>query len=320
MTTEAPEAPTPTPTVQAEAEKARPSLFKYSEWLHVGEGAEDCTDRHTGRCRDEGHFHAYLRLANPYQIEDIMQKAQAAKARRMKMYRDPESDVSVILEDDLDELRAAVEEGQQDRPADAADDWVNPTLAILVDEIIDQDFQEDYARAVSEVDEIEDDSAEPDDDGKLPKLYVNIDQDREEYERQKDLPEEQRAEDFAVLERTVADYSRAIEERMDAIQKPRRDAMMAKPVEELVAVVRRKRVEERVAEVYLSTFNMWQTFVCTYRPAGVKDGNPVTPKQRYFDRIEELRFDTPAEVVQALAVTFRKLELNQARDRAGKDS
>jgi hypothetical protein len=216
------------------------------------------------------------------------------------MYRDPESDVSVILQDDLEEIR---ESGARE---------------ILVDEILDRDFTEVYTQAVREVDDIEDDTAEADDDGKQPKLYANIDQDREEYERQSALPEDKRGDDFPELEKTMASHAEAIEAAMKAIQEPRRQTLMEKPWDDLLEVVKRHRIEEAAGQAYLTAFNLWQTYVCTYRPAGLKGDKPVTPKTRYFKNMEELRFETPTEVVRALQETFQSLEREQAKDRLGK--
>lgn len=319
MTTEA--ATTTADAPKAEAEKPRPSLFAYSQWVHVGAGAEECEQRFTGKCQDDDHFHAWCRLANPFQVQDCMEKAAAAKARRVRMYRDPESDAHAILQDHLDSLSAAVEQAEANKPESAPDDWMNVPLRLLVDDIIDQDFQEDYSRAVAEVDAEEDTDGEAAEDGTPPKRWAHIDQDREEYDRQKELPEDQRADDYDALETTVAGYGRAIEAAMDSMQAPRREALMARPLDELLDIVRRHEVEKKAAEAYLQHFNLWQMYVCTYKPAGVKDGGkPVMPKQRYFPSIELLKFDTSTEVVRALQRTFGDLERNQARDRQGKES
>lgn len=308
-TTATPETQTPQST------KDRPSLFKHAAWVHIGEGAEECEQRFA-KCDDDAHFHAWVRLANPYQVQDIIEKATAAKARRMRMLRDPDSDASVILEDELAEIRQSILDAEQEGQE-------NAMKAILVDEVFEADFQEDYTRAVREVDDLEDESAEPKDDGKLPKLYANIDADREEYERQRELPEDQRGDDYEELEKTVANYSREIDRVMDANRAPRREALMAKSADEWVEMVRRDRIDRIAAEVHLQTFNLWQTFVCTYRAAGVKGDKPITPRERYFKSMEQLRFETPTDVVAGLHAAFRELEQTQGTERmraAGKAS
>jgi hypothetical protein len=68
--------------VEAEAEKSHERLFKWSQWVHVGAWAQECEKRLTGDCTDEEHFHAWIRLPNPFQIRDITAKARAARARK----------------------------------------------------------------------------------------------------------------------------------------------------------------------------------------------------------------------------------------------
>jgi hypothetical protein len=82
-------------------------LFKYSAWVHVGQGAEDCEEARDGHCGNPLHFHAWCRLPNQLQHEDIRERALAAKARRIRQLRDPEADAYEILESDMSELRAS---------------------------------------------------------------------------------------------------------------------------------------------------------------------------------------------------------------------
>ena len=88
---------------------------------------------------------------------------------------------------------------------------------IIVDELLEREFTETYTNAVREVDAIEDPDFIPKDDEEIPKLYANIDQDREEYMRQRELPEEQRGDDYPELEKSYTAYSTAIEEAMDRL-------------------------------------------------------------------------------------------------------
>src|SRR4051812_30709654 len=78
----------------AVAEQSREELFRWSTWVHVGDGADECalaqavgdSDYKLGKpiptCEDPGHFHAWLRLPNPLQRRDIVDKARAARARK----------------------------------------------------------------------------------------------------------------------------------------------------------------------------------------------------------------------------------------------
>lgn len=281
----------------SDAERGRLSLFKWSSWVHIGEGADECPKRFE-RCPEEGHFHAWIRLPNPYQHRDIQEKAAAARARRLRALRDPESDPRVILEDEL------------------ADIGTEADKEIIVAEILDRDFPEDFSRAMREVSDIDDpDAPAPEEGEAVAKLYANIEQDREEYQRQRDLAEEERIADFETLRATVDAYSRAVEEHLEAIQTPRREHLMGQDVSALVDIIRRERMELQATEAFLHTYNTWQMFVCTFKPK--LEG---TPNERVWKDMNYMRLMESTEVIQTVQQEFRDLENRQARSRAGKGS
>src|SRR3954467_14400079 len=115
------------------ATQPRKELFRWSDWVHVGDGAEECLHRTDGACKNEDHFHAWIRLPNPYQRKDILEKARAARARRMRTLRDTESDARAVIDDDLDTIRQDGDKG------------------ILVDELIYARSQEIAFEATREV-------------------------------------------------------------------------------------------------------------------------------------------------------------------------
>lgn len=285
--------------VVSDAEKAK-DIFRYSEWIHVGDGAEECDHQRDGKCQDTGHFHAWVRLANPFQMRDITEKAMAAKARRVRMLRDPESDPRVILEEELEGLRL---DGEK---------------SILADEIVDRDFQEVYVTAVKEVDDIDAEDPALDADvpeGESAKLWAGIDQDREEYERQKELPEEQRSEEFEALKRRVADYSRAVEDRVAAINEAKKQPLLERDIDELVDIVRQDRIEQAASAAYLHAFDTWHWYVCTYKPRA-----KGTPNERYWPSYNAMRFEAPTDVVERLRTTFNDLSGRLGRARAAGNS
>ncbi len=282
----------------AEAEKqAVDALFKWSQWLHVGDGAATCEHGIDGSCKDHSHFHAWCRLPNAWQVRDITDKARAAQARHSKLLRDPDSDLAIVLESDLEELHSTPKE-------------------ILVEEVIDRSFPDDYSLAVRTVDAMVDEDWEPDEDQEesdRPLRFQHIDQDREEWERLQSVSEEKRPADYAVIERNIADYGRAIEAEMDRLQAPRRTELMESDTEELVATIRKERIEHRATEVYLHWFNTWQWFVCTFKPR-----RTGTPNERVWGDINQMKQEAPPEVVQALRELFDGLESNLAASRRGK--
>lgn len=278
----------------AEAERPLSKIFAYSTWVHVAPDdcplvkalaeAPDAPVKDLPKCTNDEHFHAWIRLPNPYQTRDINEKARAARARVLRMLRDPESDAAVILEDELEALK---------------DERVKATL---VEEILNKDFADHYDQAVAEVLDYEDPTWAPsddDDDDEPRKLYAHVDADQEEYARQKLLEPEQRDETFAELEATVARFATAVEEELDKIRTPLKERLLARDQADLVDIVRRDRIEQRGQEMYLHTWNTWQWYVCTYRkPRG----------DRYFKDINDFKYNTPPQVVAELQARFHELE------------
>lgn len=280
----------------ADAERTQEERFKWRAWVHTGTSALDCNHATDGKCKDEEHFHAVIRLPNPFQIRDIAEKAQAARARRARMFRDPESDISVVLEDEMEMLR------ETDK-------------AILVDEIVERDFARDYTEAIKVVMEIDDPDFVPEGDESIPKKFANIEQDREEYVRQRDLPDEQKSDDFEELEKTYADYSRAIEAEMERIRQPRVESLMEREMDDLVEMVRKDRIEQACGEAQLHTFNMWQMYVCTYRPR-----EKGIPNERVWPSIEFMKYVEDTDTIMAVRDAFQQLESSMAAHRLGKAS
>src|SRR4051794_18457615 len=139
-------------------------LFQFSDFVHVGPGAEECEDGEDGSCGDPLHFHAWCRLPNKFQIAAIRTKAQAAKARMMRRLKDPESDEHAIMEADLEAIREAGKEG-------------------MIEEVISRTYWQDHLAAMKEVVE-EEDSA-----------FATIEEDQRRFKELSEMPDEQRPKD-----------------------------------------------------------------------------------------------------------------------------
>lgn len=281
----------------AEAEQGRHQIFRYSTYVHVGPGAEECEQRENGKCRSEDHFHAWIRLPNPMQVRDIAEKAGAARARRTKMLKDPASDAYVILESELDMLR---EESARES---------------LIGEIVDRELPSDYDVALRVVmDEDEPGWVEPEDepDATPPKRFAHIDQDQEEYRRQTLLSEDERDEDYPQLQKNVTEWSEAIQAELTKLQEPRRERLREMAVDELVEIVRNDRISESGTDAYLHTYNIWQWFVCTYRPR-----DKGVPNERVYKDIAQFKNEAPSEVIERLKDEFGALEVQLVGDRRG---
>lgn len=285
----------PTTEVQAEAEKTTAERFKWRAWIHFPTDAADCVHAQDGRCENEEHFHALIRLPNAFQQADIVEKGQAARARKLRALRDTESDARVILEEQLDVLH-------------------NAEQSILVDELLDRGFTDDYMTAVREVESRDDPDYIPEDDEPIPKQWAHIDQEREEYLRSHELPEDQRPDDFDQIEQRYGDYSTAVTDQVAEVQRPRREHLMSLEMDQLVDMVRRERIEDMGNQAYLKAYAMWQMFVGTYK--GTTGKTP--PTQRYWADMNYMRLIEDHDVITAVDEGFKELERQMARTRPGK--
>jgi hypothetical protein len=210
-------------------------MFRYSTYLDVGEGAESCEHARDGACLDIEHFHAWCRLPTPHQHQDIRQKGLAAKARRLRLFADPDSDESVVLDQELSTIDDEMFVDQ------------------LADELVKAGNVDDFLQAQRDVCERDE--------------FEHIAQDREEYERQRDqaeLPEEERTAEYRQLAAHVGSYFEAMNDRMVEIRAPRRNELRSRPVAELVSLVRTKRLEVDGDQTFMAEFDAWLWFVGTY--------------------------------------------------------
>ena len=222
---------------QAAAQVSAQKMFRYSTFVDIGEGAETCEHARDGKCDDIEHFHAWCRLPNPYQHEDIRKKAMAAKARKLRELRDPESDASVVLDEQLTRMSDEVYREQ------------------VIDDLLLSEWANDYLQAQGEVDEREE--------------YEHVAQDREEYvrlhEAEKDLPEEEQTDEYKRLVTHLDAWASDVRERLTAIQEPKRQQFRDRSIDALVELIRSKRVEEESNRAFSETYDPWMWFVGTFK-------------------------------------------------------
>lgn len=258
----------PAPEQTNDATRNSSQLFRYSSWIHEGHGAADCAEAETGACEDPEHFHAWCRLPNQMQHQDIRERALAAKARRLRQLRDPETDAHVILEADLDEAR-------RDRET-------------MVDELVGKDWWKRHLEAMKDVEEREE--------------FKLIDRDRERLRELNAMDANDRpADEFSELERHFAAYTAALEKRRTEIEQPTRDATESLDDDQLVEQIREDRISDEGSQAFMDEYSRWEWFSGTYRSA-----DPITRRRR-FETLEELGEAAP-EIVEALRRTFNDLE------------
>lgn len=299
---------TETPAPEAEVTETSPAearhpqeLYKYSEWVHVGPGAEECENGMDGECNNSLHFHAWCRLPNQFQHQSIREKAMAAKARRVRLYRDPESDASLIIDNQFEEIEATMGE-------DAA-------RSTYIEEIVFKDYMKDFFEVAQEMND-----EEGEEDDEPPWATIHEDRERLRVLGQMD-PDDRPNEEFAELQSHVKEYEETIEARVKERQDPVRESLQGRSLDELRGMVREQRIQKDANTVYMQTYTLWEQYIGTMRRQVPKEVEAV--HERVFKNVEHLRAAAP-EVVNALDTTFTNLDgefgKTLAPEMAGKDS
>lgn len=281
------EAPQPVAETSPAEDRHPQELFRYSDWLHVGPGAEDCDGGEDGSCTNEMHFHAWCRLPNQFQHQSIREKALAAKARRIRAYRDADSDASAVLDGQLEEVEYTL--------GDAAH-------STYIEEIVYKDFMKDYFEVAQEMstEESEDDDPPP---------WASIEEDRERLRVLDDMDPTERPEaEYEELKSHIAEYQVVLEDRVKERQQPVRESLQERPMDELRNMVREERVQKESQAVYMQTYTVWEQYIGTLKPQkqGIPAGKPEVA-ERAFKDVNHLKAAAP-EVVQALDDTFTRLD------------
>lgn len=272
---------------QSPAESRNPQeLFRFSEWVHVGPGAEACDDAETGECTNTMHFHAWCRLPNQFQHQSIRDKALAAKARRIRQYRDADSDASAVIDGQFEEIEYSMD-------ADAARNS-------YIEEIVFKDYMKDYFEVVQEM---QSEEAEDDD----PPKWASIEEDRERLRVLDDMdPEDRPDEEYSELKSHVAAFNEEVERRVkEDRQGAVRQSLQDRPLDELRQMVREQRIQKEAQAVYMQTYTVWEQYIGTMKTQVPKQVD--APQQRMFRSVDHLKSAAP-EVIQVLDQVFTNLD------------
>lgn len=265
---------------RTEAERrSHRDLFKYSRYVHVGPGAEECDEGTNGSCTNAMHFHAWCRLPNQFQHSSIREKALAAKARRLRLLNEEDSDARVILDESVNELVRA-----DDR-------------AGMIEELAQKDWTSDYMKAVQEVNEEEE--------------YKHIEDDRERWRALRAKSEEERPqEEYAELEKHLDAYAERVQAAFQELQQPLREALDQKSTDELGGLLREQRMEGDAQRAFNDTYGQFEQYIGTLKPKSPE--KPGMPSERVFPDINVMLAAAP-EVIEALQQTFEEMEAESSR-------
>jgi hypothetical protein len=267
-------------------------LFEFSRYLHVGPKAEECEEGEEGTCQNPLHFHAWVRLPNKFQHKDLRDKGLAAKARKMRALRDPETDSYAVLQDRMEALND---------PAN---------IGAVIEEVLAKDWPVDYVTAVADLADKDD----PEDENGERKMWEHIDQDRERYtalvEEQASKPEDEQSEEFKQIGKRIEAYIDALKERVNEIQEPKRVALAERGIEGVLEVLRKQRIDDEGDGAFLHVYNEWMWYVCTLKP--VESG---IPSQRVWSALGHVNDPQPGtmwaeapEVIEAVERAFNELD------------
>lgn len=270
-------------------------LFRYSTWVHVGPGAEACGDvdevAGTNSCADPLHFHAWCRIPNQFQHREIRDKGLAAKARKARGFRDPETDAYAIIEGQLDEIEREGEGGRDE----------------FIEELLARDWWPEYQEAVADVAEEED---PPQGDEEPQRKWAHVEDDRKRHKELKALPEAERPKDeYESLTRHLVAYNERIDEVHKERMKPMREALEGLDMAELKDRVRDLRIDQEADQEFLHVYNMWEWYFGTLK-------QQLGPPERVFSDVARLQEVAP-EVVAVLQDTFADLEKSRQKGLSG---
>lgn len=262
------------------AETATPAaMHRYSGYVHLGAGAEDCEHATDGACQERDHFHAWCRLPNQFERSSLTEKANAAMARRLRLLRDPQSDPRVILDGELEGIKA-----RNDRDT-------------LVEEIVGAEFLTDHLQALKEVGEGED----GDDD-----KWETIDEDRERLRALEEMSAEERPEEeYIHLKDHLEEHTKLVNDRRDEIQEPRRQSVADKTIDELIDIVREQRIDASGQGERRQEYAKWEWYIGTFKPKS--PDKPGFPSERVFASIDDFTH-APPEQIDAISELISRLD------------
>lgn len=270
----------------AQAQRTTDQLFRWSGYVDVGDGAEDCDERLSGDCKDSKHFHSWVCLPNAFQIDDIREKGRAAKARKVRSMKDAgdpangraASDSYEILENDLTYIAGG-------------------DLKVIHQEIAKKNVQSDYRLIVAELYEREE--------------FASYEQDLEELNRLKEMPEDDRdAETFEQVQNSVMLFGAAFDKEVTERTAREIEGIERLSDEAVMDIVRQNRIEAAGEQAFLRDYYLWVMFIGAREP-----DMTVFPEKRKFATIQKLK-NTAPEIAKALRLKITELE-NAFGDKGG---
>lgn len=176
-----------------------------------------------------GDLECWIRLPNKFDQEEIRRKAMAARAREIKMYQDPESDLHTIVDAALIEF---------DELSDAQ----------FVEHLTERHVREKAFEAMMTLD--------------VDEKWENYEEDRNRFDYLTSIGDTD-TDEYKVLAKIIAEYTTAVEIRLEELLHPIKLRYQSMSKEELVHKMRRAIIKAGADDAYQQTYNRWQMFLCT---------------------------------------------------------
>lgn len=260
------------------------NLYRFSGYVHAGAGAAECEHGEDGHCQNTGHFHGWCRLPNQFERASLLEKSQAAKARKLRVLRDPESDARVILEGEIESLKLG-------DPAN------------MIEEIVNEEFFANHMKATEEVAEESREAAE-DVEGAVDE-YLHIDDHKERLRALEEMEDADRSEEeYSSLRKLIQEHTDKVNAAREALELPEKQALEGKTVDELADIVRGRRIEKTAFHEQNTAYGKWQWYVCTFKP---RDPSAGFPNERVWGSIDDFTREA-GEIVRAVIDRMQALE------------
>lgn len=224
-------------------------------------------------------LHVWIRLPNPFQHRKVHEHAAAARARMVMQLKDPESDASMIIEEQISETE------------DLTDDD-------LIEWLLGRHATEAIFAAQVELDHLEETGA----DGNSYRPWDGMTSHQERYAIMLERSEVE-SDEFKKLEAHIMAYAEAIQERANFYLEPKHEAYSAMDREGRIEKIRRALKHARCTDEFINVYNQWQIFY------GTRD--PVKQNKLYFEKFTDL-LDAEGGCVELLTEEFAHLDALKA--------
>jgi hypothetical protein len=221
----------------------------------------------------------FIRLPNQWQHRKVQDRAAAARARMVMQLKEPDSDVSAVIQEQLMQI--------EDLDDDKIIEW-----------LLSKHAPEAIFRAQMELESLE----EVDANGKTFKPWESIPEHQERYYMMLQRNDTENDE-FRKTEEFILKYAEALQERANHHLEPKEAVYAALDREGLMEKVRRSLCHSKATDEYINVYNQWQIYY------GTRDFHQR--HKNYFKSFNDL-LDAQTGLIDLLTDEFATLDALKA--------